>query len=70
MKQGIFEITENTALNPLIYKMVLRGDTSGITACGQFINILIEGKYLRRPISVCDYGKDTVTIIYKVVGEG
>lgn len=50
--------------------MVLEGDTQYITAPGQFINIQLDGRFLRRPISVCDYDDTTVTIIYKVVGEG
>lgn len=70
MKQGIFEISLNTKLAPNIYKMILSGDTSHITACGQFINIKLDGLYLRRPISVCDKDDNSVTIIYKVVGKG
>ena len=70
MKQGFFEIVENTALTESVYKMVLRGDVSDITAPGQFVNIKLDGLYLRRPISVCDVSEDTVTIIYKVVGKG
>ena len=70
MKQGIFEIAENTALTESVYKMILRGDVSAITAPGQFVNIQLNGLYLRRPISVCDLSEDTLTIIYKVVGKG
>ncbi len=70
MKQGLFEIIENTALTENVYKMRLKGDTSDITAPGQFINIKLKGLYLRRPISVCDCEGDVVTIIYKVVGKG
>ena len=70
MKQGIFKISENKKLVENIYKMVLVGDTSDITACGQFINIQLDGLYLRRPISVCDCDETAVTIIYKVVGRG
>ncbi len=70
MKQSIFEIISNISLNESIYKMVLLGDTLGIKSSGQFINIKLEGKYLRRPISVCDYDEETITIIYKVVGSG
>ncbi len=70
MKQSVFEIRSNEALTDSIYKMVLVGDTSDITNCGQFINIKLDGFYLRRPISVCDYDEETITIIYKVVGEG
>ncbi len=70
MKQGIFTITENLKLTENVYRMRLEGDTSAITAAGQFINIKLEGKYLRRPISVYDCENGAVTIIYKVVGSG
>ena len=70
MKQSIFEIISNSALTDSVYKMVLGGDTSAITNCGQFVNIQLEGHFLRRPISVCDYDETTLTIIYKVVGKG
>ena len=70
MKQGLFEIKQNIPLTATVYKMVLAGDTSAITAPGQFINIKLEGLYLRRPISVYDVDSATVTIIYKVVGHG
>ena len=70
MKQGIFEIVENTALTDSVYRMVLRGDVSAVAAPGQFVNILLDGLYLRRPISVCDVSDNTLTIIYKVVGKG
>ncbi len=70
MKQGLFEIIENTPLTENVYRMCLRGDTSDITASGQFINIKLDGLFLRRPISVCDCEGDVVTIIYKVVGKG
>ena len=69
MKQTIFTITENTALTATVYKMVLAGDTDGITT-GQFVNILLDGLYLRRPISVCDCQGDSLTLVYKVVGKG
>ena len=70
MKQSIFTILDNTPLTRDVMKMTLSGDTSAITAPGQFVNILLEGKFLRRPISVCDYDATTLTIIYKVVGKG
>ncbi len=70
MKQVIFKIKENTPIAKNTYKMVLLGDTSGVTNCGQFVNIALEGLYLRRPISVCDYEDGTLTLVYKVVGEG
>ena len=70
MKQSIFTILSNTPLTDCVYKMVLSGDTSAITTPGQFVNIQITGKFLRRPISVCDYDGDTLTIVYKVVGKG
>ena len=70
MKQSVFTIAENVPLTENVYKMVLTGDVSAITAPGQFINIKLDGLFLRRPISVCDVSSDTVTIIYKVVGKG
>ena len=70
MKQSIFEIRSNVALTDTAYKMVLAGDTSAITASGQFVNIQLDGLFLRRPISICDYDDETFTIIYKVVGKG
>jgi dihydroorotate dehydrogenase electron transfer subunit len=70
MKQQIVEILSNEKIAKDIMKMVLRGDTSSLTKPGQFINIKLSGKYLRRPISVCDYDSETITIIYKIVGSG
>ena len=69
-KQNIYKVLSNTALTKDVYKMILAGDTQHITAPGQFINIKLDGKFLRRPISVCDYDEKSITIIYKVVGEG
>ena len=70
MKQSIFTIISNEALTDVVYKMVLQGDTSAITNCGQFVDLRLPEKYLRRPISVCDYDECTLTLIYKVVGSG
>ena len=70
MKQGIFTIRSNEALTDVVYKMVLEGDTSAITNCGQFVDLRLPEKSLRRPISVCDYDAQTLTLIYKVVGSG
>ena len=70
MKQSVFEIVENQPLTPSVYRMRLKGDTSAITAPGQFVNILLDGLFLRRPISVCDVEGDILTILYKVVGKG
>lgn len=70
MKQTLFEIVENVPLTRDVYKMKLVGDTSAITSSGQFVNIQLDGLYLRRPISVCDCEGNTLTILYKVVGKG
>ena len=70
MKQCIFTIVSNEALTDVVYKMVLEGDTSAIGGCGQFVDLRLPEKYLRRPISVCDYDENTLTLIYKVVGSG
>ncbi len=70
MKQVIYTISENVPLTENVYRMVLTGDISAFHGPGQFLNILVDGFYLRRPISVCDLGTDSVTILYKVVGKG
>ena len=70
VKQGFFNIASNTPLTENVFKMVLFGDTSAITSPGQFVNLKLDGFYLRRPISVCDLEGDMLTIIYKVVGSG
>ena len=70
MKQSIFEIKENVHLTESVMKMTLSGDTSEITAPGQFVNIKLDGFFLRRPISVCDVTDGELTIIYKMVGKG
>lgn len=69
-KESIYKILSNEKIAKDVYKMVLEGDTQYITAPGQFVNIKISDKYLRRPISVCDCDDSTITVIYKVVGAG
>lgn len=70
MKQVLLTVKENISLTETVYKMVLSGDCTAITAPGQFVNIKIDGLYLRRPISVCDRQGDMLTIVYKIVGKG
>ncbi len=70
MKQQIFKITKNENIAKDVMLMHLSGDTSDLSRPGQFVNIKLDGLYLRRPISVCDYTKDTLTLIYKIVGKG
>ena len=70
MKRGIFSVKENQCLAKDTYLMILTGDTEAITGPGQFVNIALEGNFLRRPISVCDYKPGELTLIYKVVGRG
>ncbi len=70
MKQDFYTITENKKLTKNVYLMKLSGDTSAITRPGQFINIQLEGRFLRRPISVCDCTEGEITILYKTVGGG
>lgn len=70
MIKSYYKVESNEKIAKSVYKMVLSGDTSAITRPGQFINIKVPDKYLRRPISVCDFDAETVTVIYKVVGEG
>ncbi|MBK6088270.1 dihydroorotate dehydrogenase electron transfer subunit [Ruminococcus difficilis] len=70
MQDSNFTIIENTKIAKDVYKMLLRGDTSAIINAGEFVNIQLDGFYLRRPISVCDVDGDVLTLIYKVVGKG
>ena len=70
MKKSLFTMEHTRQLTADTYEVILSGDTSAITAPGQFVNIQLSGKFLRRPISVCDYDAETLTIAYKVVGKG
>ena len=70
MQRVVLTVTKNEALTPLIYEMKLAGDVSGVTRAGQFVEIALDGLYLRRPISVCNYEDGELTLIYKVVGKG
>ena len=70
LKQDIYTIEKNICIAKNTYEMVIAGDTSAFSAPGQFLNIKLDGFYLRRPISVCNYDDNSITIIYKVVGKG
>ena len=70
MKQCLFEIVSNRRLALNVFEMVLHGDCSAVAAPGQFVNLRLDGFYLRRPISVCNVDGDALTLIYKVVGRG
>ena len=70
MKQGFFTVAENISLAENVFRMRLSGDSSAVTAPGQFVNIRLDGYFLRRPISVCDWDEESITIIYKVLGRG
>ena len=70
MKQGIFEIIENKPLRADVMRLRLRGDCSAIQRAGQFVNIKIEGQFLRRPLSVCDVENDVLTVCYQIKGQG
>ncbi len=70
MKEVNLRIVSQTCIARDVYRMTLAGDTTAVTAAGQFINIKLDGLYLRRPISVCDWEPEELTIIYKVVGKG
>ena len=70
MQDTLFTIINNQNIAKDVYKMTLRGDTSAIHNAGEFVNIQLDGFYLRRPISVCDVEGDVLTLIYKVVGKG
>ena len=70
MKQGLYTIQRSRALTEDIFELCLSGDTASITAPGQFVNIKVDGCFLRRPISVCNWDKESLTLVFKTVGEG
>lgn len=70
LKQSVFTIKSNEALTASVYRMILTGDTSEITSPGQFVNLQLDGCFLRRPISVCDVNGNELVLIYKTVGKG
>ena len=70
MKDNYFKIKENKEVCPGTFRMTLEGNTEDITAPGQFINIKLDGLFLRRPMSICDYDEDSLTIVYRTVGQG
>ncbi|MBQ7355778.1 MAG: dihydroorotate dehydrogenase electron transfer subunit [Clostridia bacterium] len=70
MKDVNLKVISNNKIAKNTYECVLEGDISDITAPGQFVNIKLDGLYLRRPISVCDAEGNSLTLIYKVVGKG
>ncbi len=69
-KRSLYTITENAPLAQDVFRLRLAGDGGWVQRPGQFVNIALAGKYLRRPISVCDWTADSLTLIYKVVGSG
>ena len=70
MKDTKFTLEKNERIAKNTYLWVLKGDISDISAPGQFVNIKLDGFYLRRPISVCDAEDGRLTLIFKVVGDG
>ena len=70
MKQTLLRVESNAPLAEGVFRMTLRGDLSACERPGQFINLMLPGRFLRRPISVCDREGDRLTLIYKVVGAG
>ena len=70
MRELVFSVRENQKIARDIFRLILEGDTSDISAPGQFVNVKIPGHYLRRPFSICDWNTNTLTVIYKLVGSG
>ncbi|MBE6995832.1 MAG: dihydroorotate dehydrogenase electron transfer subunit, partial [Ruminococcaceae bacterium] len=70
MKKSLFTVEHTRQLTADTYEMILSGDTSAITAPGQFVELELPGKFLRRPISICNWTDDALMLLVKVVGEG
>jgi len=70
MKQGLYTVAANEQLTASVFRMTLRGDTSDLRVPGQFVNVKLDGLYLRRPISVFDCSTNTLQLVFKAVGAG
>ena len=70
MKQGLFQVTDNTALTDSVQRLTLQGDASAIRLPGQFVELKTEGMFLRRPFSVCDWDDKGFTVVFDTVGRG
>ena len=70
MHQQLCRVLQNAALTDAVWQMRLEADTASITAPGQFVELKLPGFYLRRPISICDWDGESLTLLYKVVGKG
>ena len=70
MQQRVFTIAENAPVARDTYRLQLTGDTAAITAPGQFVDIRLAGRFLRRPVSVCSWSDGALTLYYKVAGAG
>ena len=70
MIEVTYTIAENALIASGVYRLRLEGDTSAITAPGQFLDLRLPGFFLRRPISICDWDEKSITLLYKVVGGG
>lgn len=70
MDDKLFTVVKNARIADGVYAMSLSGDASAISRPGQFVNLRLDGFYLRRPVSVCDWSRDSLLIIYKTVGRG
>lgn len=70
LHKSLFQIESQQAVAPRSFLLTLRGDTSAITGSGQFVQVALPGRYLRRPISVCDFSDDRLTLLYKIMGAG
>ena len=70
MKQEILTIRENVPVTGSVYRMRLEGAELEAQKPGGFVNIRLDGLFLRRPISVFDSAPGSLTILYKVVGKG
>ena len=70
MKQSMFMILENEELAPDVHQLILQGDTSAVKCAGQFVDLKLDGHFLRRPFSICDWTDTTLTVVYRTVGKG
>ncbi len=70
MTKSAFTLEQARQLTGDVWELTLAGDTSAVTAPGQFVNLELPGKFLRRPISVCDWDEGRLLLLVKEAGAG
>ncbi|MCR5652304.1 MAG: dihydroorotate dehydrogenase electron transfer subunit, partial [Ruminococcus sp.] len=67
----MFKLIENNRIADGIFSWTVENnELPSLAKCGQFVNIKVPGRVLRRPISICDADENTLRLVFQVKGEG